>query len=360
MPTGVFSELSLRSVTARNRLTVSPMCQYSAGTDGVATDWHRVHYGSRAVGGAGIVIQEATAVEPRGRITPHDLGLWTDDQAEALAPIAEFVADQGAVPAIQLAHAGRKASTARPWEGSGPLQPEEGGWRVVGPSGTPYPHDDTPPPTDRLDRADIEDIVESFGAAAERAVRAGYEAVEIHAAHGYLLHEFLSPAVNDRSDAYGGDFEGRTRFLREVYRAVRNAVGEERPVLVRVSGTDWLPDRPSWTIEETVRLASDLAELGVDLIDVSSGGLHPAQDVPEPEPNYQVPLAERVRAETDLPVGAVGWIATPEQAAALIRNDRADLAIIGRKFLNDPYFPLRAARELGAEQSPPVQYQRGW
>ena len=360
MPTGVFSEFSLRSMTARNRFTVSPMCQYSADTDGVATEWHRVHYGSRAVGGAGIVIQEATAVEPRGRISPHDLGLWSDAQAEALAPIAEFVAAQGAVPAIQLAHAGRKASTSRPWEGGDPLGPEEGGWRVVGPSGTPYPHDESAPPTERLDPTDIDDIVESFGAAAERAVEAGFEAVEIHAAHGYLLHEFLSPVTNNRGDAYGGDFAGRTKFLREVARTVRTAVGETIPVFVRVSGTDWLPDRPSWTIADTVRLAQALADLGVDLLDVSSGGIHPDQQIPAPGPNYQVPLAEQVRQETDLPVGAVGWIATPEQADALIRNDRADLAVVGRKFLNDPYFPLRAAQELGAEPPVPSQYQRGW
>ncbi|MBS3759903.1 NADH:flavin oxidoreductase/NADH oxidase [Halodesulfurarchaeum sp.] len=362
MSTGVFSSLSLRSVTARNRIAMSPMCQYSAGTDGFATDWHRVHYGSRAVGGAGLVIVEATAVEPRGRISPHDLGLWSDAHSDALAPIAEFVADQGAVPAIQLAHAGRKASTARPWEGSNPLQPDDG-WSVVAPSDQPFPYAEADaPPTERLTPADIDDLVTSFGEAATRAVDAGFEAVEIHGAHGYLIHEFLSPVTNQRTDAYGGDFEGRTRLVREVYEAVRNAVGESVPVFLRVSGTDWLPDRDSWTIEQTVRLGSALAAKGLDFLDVSSGGIHPDQTISYAGPNYQVALAEQVREETDVPaVGTVGQIQTPEQAEAIVRNDRSDVAIVGRKFLNDPYFPLRAAQTLyDAEAEIPVQYQRGW
>ena len=362
MSQGVFSSLSLRSVTAKNRLALSPMCQYSAGADGVATEWHRVHYGSRAVGGAGILIQEATAVEPRGRITPNDLGLWNDDQAAALEPIAAFAEEQGAVPAIQLAHAGRKASTTRPWEGGEPLQPDAGGWPVVGPSGTPYPHEGEAPATDRLDVAEIEEIVDAFGAAAARAVDAGFRAVEIHAAHGYLIHEFLSPVTNQRGDAYGGDFEGRTRLAREVYAAVREAVGEDRPVFMRVSATDWLPDRPSWTVEDTVRLGETLAAEGLDFLDVSSGGIHPDQEIHYAGPNYQVALAEQVRAETDLPaVGAVGAIQTPEQAEALVRNGRADVAVIGRKFLEDPYFPHRAAAALyDAEPDVPPQYQRGF
>ena len=362
MPTGVFSPLTLRSMTARNRLAMSPMCQYSAGTDGFATDWHHVHYGSRAVGGAGLIIVEATAVEPRGRISPHDLGLWSDDHADALAPIAEFVSDQGAVPAIQLAHAGRKASTARPWEGSAPLQPDEGGWSVVAPSDKPYPHDEDAPPTERLDPAGIEEIIEAFGEAATRAVDAGFEAVEIHGAHGYLIHEFLSPVTNNRTDAYGGDFEGRSRFVREVYDAVRTAVGESVPVFLRVSGTDWLPDRDAWTIDQTVRLGATLAAAGLDFLDVSSGGIHPDQQISYAGPNYQVALAEQVRDQTDLPaVGTVGQIRTAEQAEAILRNGRSDVAIVGRKFLNDPYFPLRAAQTLyDAEAEIPVQYQRGW
>ena len=363
MTQGAFSELSLRSMTARNRIAMSPMCQYSAEADGVATEWHRIHYGSRAVGGAGIVIQEATAVEPRGRISPNDLGLWSDAQAEALSPIAEFVAEQGAVPAIQLAHAGRKASTSRPWEGSEPLQPDAGGWTVAAPSEQPFPYeDDDAPPTERLDPADIEELVAAFGEAAARAVEAGFEAVEIHGAHGYLVHEFLSPVTNERSDAYGGDFAGRTRFVREIYDAVRNAVGESVPVFLRVSGTDWLPDRDSWTIEDTVRLAGDLAAEGLDLLDVSSGGIHPDQQITYAGPNYQLALAEQVSEETDLPaVGTVGQIRTPEQAEAIVRNGRADVAIVGRKLLNDPYFPLRAAQSLyDAEPPIPVQYQRGF
>jgi 2,4-dienoyl-CoA reductase-like NADH-dependent reductase (Old Yellow Enzyme family) len=359
----VFSELTLRSVTARNRLAMSPMCQYSAGRDGVATEWHRVHYGSRAVGGAGIVIQEATAVEPRGRISPHDLGIWTDEQAATLEPIASFVKAQGAVPAIQLAHAGRKASKTRPWEGSEPLGPEAGGWDVVAPSAKPYPYEDgEAPPTERLDIADIESIVTAFGEAATRAVDAGFEAVEIHGAHGYLIHEFLSPVTNDRGDAYGGDFEGRTRFAREVYGAVRAAVGDDVPVFMRVSGTDWLPDRPSWTVEDTVELGASLADEGLDFLDVSSGGIHPDQQINYAGPDYQVPLAEQVRAETDLPaVGAVGAIRTPEQAQALVANGRADVAVIGRKLLADPYFPHRAAEQLyDGEPDVPVQYQRGF
>ncbi len=362
MSTGVFDELSLRSVTARNRIALSPMCQYSAGTDGIATEWHRVHYGSRAVGGAGIVMFEATAVEARGRISPHDLGLWTDEQASALAPIADFVAEQGAVPAVQLAHAGRKASKSRPWDGSAPLQPDDGGWTVVAPSDRPFPYDEQAPPTERLDPADIDEIVTAFGEAATRAVEAGFEAVEIHGAHGYLIHEFLSPVTNQRSDAYGGDFAGRTRFVREVYEAVRSAVGERVPVFLRVSGTDWLPDRPSWTIEDTVRLAEDLAAEGLDLLDVSSGGIHPDQEISYAGPNYQVALAEQVRAETSIPaVGTVGQIRTAEQAEALVRNGRSDVAIVGRKLLNDPYFPLRAAQDLyDTEAEVPVQYQRGW
>lgn len=363
MSSGVFSELSLRSVTAKNRIALSPMCQYSAGNDGVATEWHRVHYGSRAVGGAGIVIQEATAVEPRGRITPHDLGLWNEEQAEALAPIAAFVKEQGAVPAVQLAHAGRKASKTRPWEGSEPLQPADGGWEVAAPSANPYPYEDgESPPTERLDPTAIQDIVTAFGEAAERAVEAGFEAVEIHGAHGYLIHEFLSPVTNDRADTYGGDFEGRTRLAREVYEAVRNAVGEDVPVFMRVSSTDWLPDRPSWTIEDTVKLGTELSNAGLDFLDVSSAGIHPDQQISYAGPNYQVALAEQVRAETDLPaVGAVGAIRTPEQAEALVRNGRADVAVVGRKLLNDPYFPHRAAAELyDAEPDVPVQYQRGF
>jgi 2,4-dienoyl-CoA reductase-like NADH-dependent reductase (Old Yellow Enzyme family) len=273
--TRLFSTLDLRGTSIPNRVMVSPMCQYSCEQrDGLATEWHRTHLGSRAVGGAGLVMSEATAVESRGRISPEDLGIWSDDHAEALAPITEFVREQGSVPGIQLAHAGRKASTSRPWEGHDPLSPEEGGWTVVGPTDEPWPYEDEAPPTERLTPEDIDSVVESFRAAAERALAAGFEVAEVHAAHGYLIHEFLSPVTNTRGDAYGGGFEGRTRLAREVTEAVRGVWPEEKPVFVRISATDWLPDRDSWTVEDSVRLADRLAELGVDLIDVSGGGIH--------------------------------------------------------------------------------------
>lgn len=366
MAEGVFSDLEIRSTVAPNRLTVSPMCQYSAeGRDGLPTEWHHVHYGTRAVGGAGIVLTEAVAVEPAGRITPQDLGIWTDEQAEALSRTASFMAEQGSIPGIQLAHAGRKASKTRPWEDSRPLQPEDGGWEVISPSGIPYPYSEGETAATReMNRSDIDGVVESFVEAAERSVEAGFEILEIHAAHGYLLHQFLSPVTNDRTDDYGGNFENRTRLLREVAEAIRSAVGEEIGLFVRISATDWLPDRDSWTPEQSVRLADDLADVGVDLIDVSTGGIHPDQSFPETGPNFQVPFAEQLTTETDaeILVGAVGRITTPEQAEAIVRNGRADLVILGRTFLRDPYFPLHAAAELGRTDAlePPVQYRRGF
>ena len=365
MTDDVFSPLDLRATTVRNRFVVSPMCQYSCeDRDGLATDWHRVHLGSRAVGGAGVVLTEATAVEPRGRITPEDLGIWSDEHRNALEPIAEFVEAQGGTPGIQLAHAGRKASKTRPWDGSDPLRPDDGGWETVAPSAIPYPHDGEPSATARLDADGIADVVESFRQGARRAREAGFEIAEVHAAHGYLLHEFLSPVTNHREDEYGGSFEDRTRLVREVTAAVREEMGEDRPVFVRISATDWLDDRDSWDIEQSVRLADDLYEAGADLIDVSSGGIHPDQKLDWVGPNYQVRFAERIRneRETDVKVGAVGGIQSPEQADALVRNGRADLAVVGRKFLRDPYFPLHAANELGREDAAdvPVQYQRGF
>jgi 2,4-dienoyl-CoA reductase-like NADH-dependent reductase (Old Yellow Enzyme family) len=366
MTTDLFSPLSIRETTVPNRTMVSPMCQYSCDDrDGLATDWHHVHLGSRAVGGAGIVMAEATAVEPRGRITPEDLGIWSDEHAAALAETTAFIREQGSVPAIQLAHAGRKASTRRPWEGHGPLQPTDGGWDVVAPSATPWPYEDeSPPETNRLTAAEIDDVVESFRAAARRAVDAGFEILEIHGAHGYLIHEFLSPVTNDRDDEYGGSFENRTRFLREIAAAIREEVSVAVPLFVRISATDWLDDRDSWTPEQSVRLADELANLGVDLMDVSTGGISPDQDMDWTGPNYQERFAERIREETasDIFVGAVGGIRTAEQAQALIQNVRADLAIVGREFLRDPYFPLHAAQTLGEEDrlQPPVQYRRGF
>ncbi|MFC4450108.1 NADH:flavin oxidoreductase/NADH oxidase [Halorussus aquaticus] len=355
----LFSSLSIRETTVRNRVMVSPMCQYSCDRDGLATDWHEVHLGSRATGGAGVVMTEATAVEPRGRITPNDLGIWSDDHADALAPVAEFVSERGATPAIQLAHAGRKASKTRPWEGSEPLAPDEGGWETLAPSAVPYPYEDGEAETRKMTREDIEDLKDDFVAAAERALDAGFEIAEVHAAHGYLLHEFLSPVTNRREDEYGGDFEGRTRLLREVVAAVREVWPGDRPVFVRVSASDWLPDRESWTVEDTERLAPLLADAGADLVDVSSGGTHPDQQIPQTGPNYQVRYAERVGEATEALVGAVGGITEAEQADALIRNDRADLAIVGREHLRDPYFALHAAEKLDADEVEwPIQYSR--
>ncbi|WP_134670648.1 NADH:flavin oxidoreductase/NADH oxidase [Halorussus marinus] len=362
MTDDLFAPLTIRETTVRNRVMVSPMCQYSCDTDGLATDWHEVHLGSRATGGAGIVMTEATAVEPRGRITPNDLGIWSDEHAEALAPITDFIADRGATSAIQLAHAGRKASKTRPWDGSDPLSPDGGGWETLAPSATPYPYEEGRAETRKMDRDDVDGLVEDFAVAAERALDAGFDVAEVHAAHGYLLHEFLSPVTNDRDDEYGGDFEGRTRLLREVTAAVREVWPDDRPVFVRVSASDWLPDRESWTVEDTARLGPLLAEAGADLIDVSSGGVHPDQQIPQTGPNYQVRYAERVAENTDALVGAVGGITEPAQADALIRNGRADLAIVGREHLRDPYFALHAAEALGATDrvEVPVQYRRGF
>ena len=365
MTEDLFSPLELRETELPNRVMVSPMCQYSCeDRDGIATEWHHVHLGSRAVGGAGVVMAEATAVSPEGRITPEDLGIWSDEHAEALAPIAEFIREQGSVPAIQLAHAGRKASKTRPWEGSEPLQPDEGGWEVLAPSEEPWPYDDEPPEQHAMNQGEIEELVEDYRRAAERALEAGFEVAEVHAAHGYLLHEFLSPVTNDRDDEYGGSFENRTRLVRQVTEAVRQVWPDEKPVFVRISGTDWLPDRESWTIEQSVELADELHELGADLIDVSSGMLHPDQQLPEEGSSAQLPLAEQVSEEREsgIAVGAVGGITDAEQADELIREGTADLTIIGREHLRDPYFTLHAASELDAEDrvAPPTQYQRGF
>ncbi len=365
MTDDLFSPLALRDTEIPNRVTVSPMCQYSCeGRDGIATEWHRVHLGSRAVGGAGIVMTEATAVSPEGRITPEDLGIWSDEHADALAPIAGFVREQGSTPAIQLAHAGRKASKTRPWEGSDPLSPEEGGWEVLAPSDEPWPYDGEPPEGRAMDLVDIERVVEDYRRAAERALDAGFEIAEVHAAHGYLLHEFLSPVTNTREDEYGGSFENRTRLVRQVTEAVRQVWPDDRPVFVRISATDWLPNRESWTVEESIELADELHAIGADLIDVSSGMLHPDQQLPEEGSKAQLPIAKRIRKErgSGIAVGAVGGITDAEQADELIREGRADLAVIGREHLRDPYFALHAARELGAEDrvEPPTQYQRGF
>ena len=364
MTDDLFSSLSLRETELSNRVMVSPMCQYSVeACDGKATEWHHVHLGSRAVGGAGLVMSEATAVEPRGRISPQDLGIWTDEQAAALERTTAFIDSQGAVPGIQLAHAGRKASTTRPWDGGGPIQPEDGGWPVVSPTGDPWPHDE-PLETERLSVDEIDDIIAAFRDGARRARNAGFEVAEVHAAHGYLLHQFLSPVTNDREDEYGGDFEGRTRLVREVTAAVRAVWPDSKPLFVRISGTDWLDDRDAWTIEQSTRLADRLFEVGADLIDVSSGGIVPDSSPEWVGPNYQLALAEHVEenTESDVAVGTVGGIRTGEQADAIVRNGRADLAIVGREFLRDPYFGLHAAEALDRleDNEPPAQYRRGF
>jgi 2,4-dienoyl-CoA reductase-like NADH-dependent reductase (Old Yellow Enzyme family) len=358
MTDSLFSPLRLRGTTIPNRIGVSPMCQYSA-DEGMATDWHLVHLGSRAVGGAGLVMTEATAVSPEGRISPQDLGIWTDEHAAALERIVSFVRDQGAVPGIQLAHAGRKASKRRPWEGSTPVAVDDGGWEVVAPSERPWPYQGSDSaPVHALSTAEVEGVVDDFVAAAERALAAGFLVAEVHAAHGYLLHQFLSPVTNHREDEYGGDFEGRTRLVREVTEAVREVWPDDRPVFVRVSATDWLSDRPSWTLDGTVRLAQELADLGVDLVDVSSGGIHPDQQIPQTGPGYQVPYAERVREEASIPVAAVGAITNPRHADALVRNGRADLTLLAREHLRDPYFANHAAHDLGVDVEWPPQYRR--
>ncbi|MCT9096323.1 NADH:flavin oxidoreductase/NADH oxidase [Haloarchaeobius sp. HME9146] len=355
----LFSSLTIRETTLSNRVMVSPMCQYSCEFDGLATAWHQQHLGSRAVGGAGLVMSEATAVTPEGRISPRDLGIWSQEHADALAPVTQFIRTQGSVPAIQLAHAGHKGTKSPPWDGSEPVSPDEGGWVAPSPSAEAYPYDDDKQ-VETMSTEDVEQLVDDFAQAASYALDAGFEVAEVHAAHGYLLHEFLSPVTNRREDRYGGDFEARTRIVREVTEAVRQVWPDEKPVFVRVSATDWLPDRESWDLDQTARLAGDLTDLGVDLVDVSAGGLHPDQQLPDTGPNYQVPFAERVAAETEALVGAVGGITTGQQADALIRNGRADLAIVGREHLRDPYFTLHAAEELGREDAVewPVQYRR--
>lgn len=350
--THLFSPLTIHDITLRNRIMLAPMCQYSS-TDGLANDWHLVHLGSRAVGGAALVMTEATAVEARGRISPQDLGLWNDQQIEPLARITRFIKQQGAVPAIQLAHAGRKASTRRPWEGQGVVEPKDGGWPVVAPSTRAF--SDTYPQPEALSIHEIRRVIDGWRHATQRAFEAGFEIVEIHAAHGYLIHQFLSPLSNDRTDEYGGSFENRTRFAREVIEAVRSVWPEHLPLLVRISATDWVDN--GWDINQSVALSEQLKSLGVDLIDVSTGGNVPRATIPV-EPGYQVPFAQRIKEETGIMTAAVGLISEPEQADAIIRQGQADLVALARAELRDPHWPLRAARVLGHDIPWPVQYER--
>ena len=348
----LFTPFTLRSVTLRNRIMVSPMCQYSS-EDGFATDWHLVHLGTRAVGGAALVVTEATAVEPRGRISPRDLGIWKDEHVPMLHRIAEFVQRQGAVPGMQIAHAGRKASVEVPWRGGAPVPAGQGGWTPVGPSAIPYA--DGSPVPQVLSEHDIAQLVEAFAAAARRARAAGFKVVELHFAHGYLVHEFLSPLSNTRTDGYGGSFENRTRFAREIARAVRAAWPADLPLAARISASDWAPG--GWDIDDSVRLSAALKQDGVDLVDCSSGGnIHTAKF--SAGPGYLTPYAERIRREAGVPTAAVGFITSPQQADQVLRAGQADLVVLARQLLREPYWPLRAAAELHAEGAWPDQYLR--
>lgn len=350
--THLFAPITLRDLTIRNRVWVAPMCQYSA-VDGMPDDWHLVHLGSFARGGAGLVLTEATAVSPEGRISPGDTGIWNDEQRDAWARIVAFAHGQGAAIAMQLAHAGRKASTRPPFEGRGAVPEAEGGWPTVGPSpvafpGLPAPH--------ALDRAGLDEVVRDFADGARRAVAAGFDGVEVHAAHGYLLHEFLSPLSNRRTDDHGGSFDNRVRLVRRVVDAVRDVIPDGMPLLLRISATDWTEG--GWSVEDSVRLSALVAADGVDLVDVSSGGNVPA-DIPV-EPGYQVTLARQVREQADVPTGAVGLITEPKQAEDVLADGSADVVLLARAMLRDPHWPLRAAHELGADDDVrwPPQYLR--
>jgi 2,4-dienoyl-CoA reductase-like NADH-dependent reductase (Old Yellow Enzyme family) len=332
------------------------MCQYSS-EDGLASDWHLVHLGSRAVGGAGLVMTEAASVEARGRITPQDLGLWNDAQIPMLRRITAFIKAQGSVPGIQLAHAGRKASTARPWEGGAALDVGRGGWRpLLAPSAVPFSADHPVP--EAMDRPRIHEVTAAFAAAARRAAEAGFQLVEVHAAHGYLLHQFLSPLSNRRTDDYGGSLENRMRMLREVVAAVRRGWPEDLPVLVRISATDWV-EGAGWDIEQSVQLSRQLKADGVDLIDCSSGGTVPDAKVPV-GPGYQTAFSDRIRREAGIPTAAVGMITAPEQAETILRTQQADLVVLAREFLRDPYWPHHAAAKLHTKAAAPVQYGRAF
>ncbi len=351
--THLFGPFKLREVTLGNRIVVSPMCQYSS-VEGLANEWHLVHLGSRAVGGAGLIITEAAAVLPEGRISPQDLGIWNDRQIEPLAHIVRFIHEQGGVAGIQLAHAGRKASTYRPWEGEGSVPEAKGGWRqIVAPSPLAFANDYAVP--EMLGEDGIREVVHGFEEAARRACESGFRVIEIHAAHGYLIHQFLSPLSNQRTDRYGGSFENRSRFLEEVIEGVRKRWPEELPLFVRISATDWAEG--GWDIEESIKLARRVRPLGVDLIDCSSGGTLPRAPIPA-GPGYQTVFAERIRRETGMSTAAVGMVTAPAQADHIIRNGQADLVVLAREFLRDPYWPLRAARELGHPISWPSQYLR--
>ena len=348
----LFSPYRLREASFRNRIWVSPMCQYSS-DDGLPTDWHLVHLGSRAVGGAGMVMVEATAVSPEGRISAQDSGIWSEAHASAFSRITRFIKQHGAVPGIQLAHAGRKASTQVPWRGDGAVPPERGGWQPIAPSVIAF--SPTYPVPREMNEQDIERVIEQFTAAARRALDAGFELVEIHAAHGYLLHEFLSPLSNHRTDEYGGSLENRMRLLLRVTQAVRGVWPERSPLLVRISATDWAEG--GWDLPQSIHRSRKLKEIGIDLIDCSSGALVPGVKIPL-GPGYQVPFAQAIRKEAGIATGAVGMITDAKQAEAIVAGGQADVVLLARELLRDPYWPLHAAKALNADVPWPEQYAR--
>lgn len=347
-----FAPLIIKGITLRNRIIVSPMCQYSA-VDGYANDWHLVHLGSRAVGGAALVVQEATAVSPEGRISPEDLGLWEERHIEKLQQITTFIKAQGAYAGIQLAHAGRKASTAAPWKGMQQIAESEGGWKAVAPSSIPFREADVPPMA--LEEAGIQKVVNDFKTSAVRALKAGYDVIELHAAHGYLIHQFLSPLTNKREDRYGGSFENRIRLLLEIVVVVREVITATMPLFVRISATDWAEQ--GWALEDSIELTRILKENGVDLIDVSTGGLVTGVRIPL-EPGYQVPFAAGIKKNTGILTGAVGLITEARQIEEILVKEEADVVLLARELLRDPYFPMHAAKALGEDYSFPVQYER--
>lgn len=349
----LFSPLTIKKISLKNRIVISPMCQYSA-VDGFANDWHLVHLGSRASGGVGLIIQEATAVSPEARISPADLGIWKDEHIDKLKAINRFIGSQNSIPGIQLAHAGRKASVSAPWEGNKKLDFAQGGWQTVSASAIPY-HEGEPFLPEALDQNGIQKVISDFKAATKRAVEAGYQVLEIHGAHGYLLHQFLSPLTNNRTDAYGGSFENRIRFTLEIVEAVQSEWPSDLPLFVRISATDWVEG--GWSPEESVKLSEILKEKGVDLIDVSSGGLVSHQQIPL-HPNYQVPFAEKIKKEANILTGAVGLITHAVQAEEILKNNQADLVLFARESLRNPNLPLAFAKDLDEDIQWPKQYER--
>jgi len=354
VPPLLFTPLTLRSITLKNRIAVSPMCEYSS-HNGYANDWHLVHLGSRAIGGAGLVFTEASAVTPEGRISPDDLGIYEEGHLEMLSRIAHFIEDHGSVPGIQLAHAGRKGSTASPWKGGKEVTQENGGWQTIAPSAIPFA-EGYPTPRE-MSLEDIEQIPHAFEQATQRTLRAGFKIIELHAAHGYLLHQFHSPLSNRRNDEYGGEIDNRIRLTKEVVTAIRKTWPAELPLVVRISATDWVEG--GWDIDDSIILAKQLKQLGVDLIDCSSGGSSPHAKI-QLGPGYQTPFAEHVKHEAQIKTGAVGLITSPEQAEHILQTEQADIILLARELLRDPYWPRRAAKALGFEIEPPNQYRRAW